>query len=116
MFLTNTCLTKGTHINYLLHENPVYFVDHVKFVEKRRWELTNLGVRQQHRPSHGFEFFIMSYNILAQNLLEDNIYLYKETDEHILDWKNRSKKLLLEIKELKAEVMLIFTSQFYPLQ
>lgn len=53
----------------------------------------------------------MSYNILAQNLLEDNIYLYKESDEHTLDWKNRSKKLLLEIKELKAEVMLIFTSQ-----
>lgn len=72
---------------------------------RRHWELTSLGAQQLHKPVHGFEFFVMSYNILAQNLLEDNVHLYRESDQQVLDWKNRSRKLLMEIKSLKAEIL-----------
>ena len=87
------------YINWWLNT----FVD-PNYATNRHWELTQLGVQHLHTPLPGFEFFIMSYNILAQNLLQDNMYLYRESQENVLDWSYRSEKLLLEIRCLKADV------------
>lgn len=49
-------------------------------------------------------FTIMSYNVLAQKLLEDHKYLYRKHDTRSLAWEFRSKVLLKEIKEANADV------------
>lgn len=46
----------------------------------------------------------MSYNILAQNLLEDNPYLYTTCEDDFLDWEYRQQKLLCEIKRHYPDV------------
>ncbi|XP_071151209.1 protein angel homolog 2-like isoform X1 [Mytilus edulis] len=84
--------------------NKVKQID-IEYGVNRQWELTRLGIEQLQRPRPGFEFTIMSYNILAQNLLEDNKYLYRESPQQVLDWKYRSEKLLQEIQALNAEIL-----------
>lgn len=51
-----------------------------------------------------FKFKIFSYNILAQHLLEDNIYLYDQIRDNFLKWNYRKKRLMAQIKRLKADV------------
>ena len=46
----------------------------------------------------------MSYNVLSQDLLLDNWYLYTKCPDHVLKWETRSKKLLEEIKLYRPDV------------
>lgn len=46
----------------------------------------------------------MSYNILSQELLQDNAYLYRHCDPAVLDWKHRLPNLLSEIRQHNADV------------
>ena len=55
----------------------------------------------------GLDFTVMSYNILAQNLLEDNRYLYTDCDEYILRWKYRKRQLMAELKHHRPDVSYI---------
>ncbi|NXT98617.1 ANGE2 protein, partial [Buphagus erythrorhynchus] len=52
-----------------------------------------------------FDFRVMSYNILSQNLLEDNSHLYKHCRQRLLFWTYRFPNILQEIKELDADVL-----------
>ncbi|KFZ54598.1 Protein angel 2 [Antrostomus carolinensis] len=52
-----------------------------------------------------FDFTVMSYNILSQNLLEDNSHLYKHCRQHLLIWTYRFPNILQEIKQLDADVL-----------
>ena len=47
---------------------------------------------------------VASYNLLAQNLLENNQYLYEDCDSRHLDWSYRSTNLLQEIQEYSPDV------------
>ncbi|XP_043911437.1 protein angel homolog 2 isoform X1 [Protopterus annectens] len=47
----------------------------------------------------------MSYNILSQDLLEDNIYLYRHCRYSILNWAYRLLNILKEIQELNADIL-----------
>lgn len=45
-----------------------------------------------------------SYNILSQELLEDNDYLYRHCHPAVLPWSHRLPNLLAEIRRLNADV------------
>lgn len=51
-----------------------------------------------------FDFSVMSYNILSQNLLEDNSHLYRHCRRPILHWSFRFPNILKEIKNFDADV------------
>lgn len=53
------------------------------------------------------DFFILkllSFNILAQNLLEDHSYLYMDHNKKALNWKTRKPLVIQEILETEANV------------
>lgn len=63
--------------------------------------------RQRHRaPKPGLEFSVMSYNVLAQCLLEDNFHLYEHCDPRVLSWDYRRRRLLKEFIAADADVRL----------
>jgi mRNA deadenylase 3'-5' endonuclease subunit Ccr4 len=49
-------------------------------------------------------FTIMSYNVLAQDLLQSHPHLYYGHDHMALKWEYRSQILLSEIQEANADV------------
>lgn len=51
-----------------------------------------------------FDFSLLSYNILAQELLEKNAFLYDWSDLEVLSWEYRRNLLLDEIKIFNADV------------
>ncbi|KAG7282458.1 hypothetical protein CRUP_018175 [Coryphaenoides rupestris] len=56
-------------------------------------------------PDHVFHFTVMSYNILAQDLLEANQQLYSHCPLEALDWINRYNLLLEEILQWMPAIM-----------
>uniref|UniRef100_A0A8D0DYN7 Angel homolog 2 n=1 Tax=Salvator merianae TaxID=96440 RepID=A0A8D0DYN7_SALMN len=52
-----------------------------------------------------FDFTVMSYNILSQDLLEDNSHLYKHCQQHVLTWNYRFPNILADIKRLDADIL-----------
>ncbi|NXG83210.1 ANGE2 protein, partial [Stercorarius parasiticus] len=84
---------------------------------KRRWEyfcqhtrtmkiFENKETNQSNTESEAkFDFTVMSYNILSQNLLEDNSHLYKHCRQRLLIWTYRFPNILQEIKQLDADVL-----------
>lgn len=71
---------------------------------QRRWSTTNYEDRM-HRSHHKhFQFHLISYNILAQQLIEDNPFLYTDCAETHLSWHRRKDRLLREILRQDADV------------
>ncbi|XP_025020810.1 protein angel homolog 2 isoform X3 [Python bivittatus] len=56
-------------------------------------------------PQAKFDFTVMSYNILSQDLLEDNSHLYKHCQQQILAWNYRFPNILADIEQLDADVL-----------
>lgn len=54
--------------------------------------------------SAAFDFSVMSYNILSQELLQDNAYLYRWCNPRVLLWEYRLPNLLAEIQQHDADV------------
>jgi len=52
-----------------------------------------------------FDFSLLSYNVLAQELLENNAFLYDWSDAQVLNWEYRRQLLLNEIKEFNADII-----------
>ncbi|KAI5168878.1 protein angel homolog 2 isoform X1 [Manis pentadactyla] len=52
-----------------------------------------------------FDFSVMSYNILSQDLLEDNSHLYRHCQRPVLHWSFRFPNILKEIKHFDADVL-----------
>ncbi|XP_050521886.1 protein angel homolog 2 isoform X2 [Daktulosphaira vitifoliae] len=55
--------------------------------------------------STSYEFSVLSYNILAQYLLEKNSFLYDWSDLRVLSWEYRKRILLDEIKKFNADII-----------
>lgn len=51
-----------------------------------------------------FDFTVMSYNILAQDLLEANSELYAHCSEAVLAWENRLQNVLGELQTWEPDV------------
>ncbi|XP_013773328.1 protein angel homolog 2-like isoform X2 [Limulus polyphemus] len=50
-------------------------------------------------------FTVMSYNILAQDLLESNMFLYEHCSPECLTWEYRKNNLLKEIRKAAVDVI-----------
>lgn len=70
----------------------------MKILEKKETDQSNTESEAK------FDFTVMSYNILSQNLLEDNSHLYKHCRQRLLIWTYRFPNILQEIKQLDADV------------
>ncbi|KAJ8355817.1 hypothetical protein SKAU_G00186110 [Synaphobranchus kaupii] len=77
---------------------------------KRQWE--DFSDLYKHRskscdgqPDRPFDFSVMSYNILSQQLLQDNAYLYKHCHSSILDWNHRFPSILKELAHHNADIL-----------
>lgn len=73
----------------------------------RKWELTGLGAEMVGLSKNidGTLFTLLSYNVLAQQLIKDNISLYQNCDSKILDWSYRWPLLQHEIQHLQPDIM-----------
>ncbi|CAF0732824.1 unnamed protein product [Adineta steineri] len=120
--------------NNLLSENQLYFLDssHLTSMPKRsreyesHTEISNKREKYSHfEPNlpkrtwsntiyeehliksryHHFNFHIISYNILAQKLIEDNESLYDDCQENNLKWNHRKERLLREILHQDADIV-----------
>ncbi|XP_031626335.1 protein angel-like [Contarinia nasturtii] len=71
----------------------------------RRWARTRFGItfRYDRRYSHPFK--LMSYNILAQTLIEKHPYLYTTHYQPYLEWPHRLQCLRNEILNIKPEIL-----------
>ncbi|XP_053568446.1 protein angel homolog 2 [Bombina bombina] len=78
----------------------------------RRWEDFSQfyaerceGEKRHLRTTEHFDFTVMSYNILSQDLLEDNFYLYSHCRRPLLFWSYRLPNILKELKEMGADIL-----------
>ncbi|XP_030033113.2 protein angel isoform X1 [Manduca sexta] len=69
----------------------------------RRWEVVRRSNSSSDGPS--FKFRVMSYNVLAQCLLEQHRTLYTECEPRNLTWKVRSARIFNEITQLAPDVL-----------
>ncbi|XP_054617781.1 protein angel homolog 2 isoform X2 [Dunckerocampus dactyliophorus] len=73
----------------------------------RRWE-PSPACGTKPAPPEGcrvLDFSVMSYNILSQDLLQDNLYLYQHCPPQVLAWTHRLPNLLAEIQKYDADVL-----------
>ncbi|XP_029159692.1 protein angel isoform X3 [Nylanderia fulva] len=83
------------------HENCI---DKERYRTMRKW----IRVGKDRLTSNLDDFFILrllSFNILAQNLLEDHSYLYQHHNKKALNWKTRKPLVIQEIREADANVI-----------
>ncbi|XP_069003340.1 protein angel homolog 2 isoform X1 [Embiotoca jacksoni] len=71
---------------------------------QRHWETCSTDL-QPPGGSAGFDFSVMSYNILSQELLRDNGFLYGHCEPGVLRWDFRLHNLLQEIQQHDADVV-----------
>ncbi|XP_075232726.1 protein angel isoform X2 [Lycorma delicatula] len=80
-----------------------------KFEEIRQYEYTLQGCGFIKEPYDAKEkqvrFTIISYNVLSQALLEDNMRLYRDHDPMYLNWAYRSTLLMKELTKIGADIM-----------
>ncbi|XP_078505886.1 protein angel homolog 2 isoform X2 [Lissotriton helveticus] len=90
-----------------------------RVIVQRHWEdfchhyykdsTNNLGSKYLHQEqpadTEKFDFSVMSYNILSQDLLEDNSHLYRHCRQPVLFWSYRLPNLLREFREFNADVL-----------
>lgn len=60
-----------------------------------------------------FTLRLLSFNILAQNLLESHSYLYQDHDPAALSWEIRKPLVLQEILEAEANVCIFISFILY---
>lgn len=68
----------------------------------RHWKLNSLGKK---RPKWGFEFTVMTYNILSQAAVDCHYYLYTKCNPHFLTEEYRLSRILPEILKSKSDVV-----------
>ncbi|KOC58886.1 Protein angel like protein 2 [Habropoda laboriosa] len=106
---TSTCVDTSM----LLKER--YLTDKQKYKAIRQWK----RLKKEKLTSNSEEFFILrvlSFNILAQYLLETYPFLYKGHDKRALPWKIRRQLLLQEILGAQANVICLQEMQEEHLQ
>lgn len=69
----------------------------------RVWETVGSG--RDNRQGPAVKFKVLSYNLLAQYLLECHPYLYTDCSPHDLKWKSRAARLFDEITSLAPDIL-----------
>ena len=90
--------------------NPTMLLKDKYMEDKQRYEAMRYWKRivKEKLTSNSEEFFVLrvlSFNILAQYLLETYPFLYKEHDKRALSWNIRRQLLLQEILGTKANII-----------
>lgn len=100
---TNGIQNKGHKAKSYLDKNTVSM--------RRKWQ--TMPEVDQCRPNE-FTFSLVTYNLLSDSLLFENMFLYEECDQDCLNWGYRKEKLLTELLGYDAEVSLcsIFKVRF----
>ncbi|XP_011335312.1 protein angel isoform X2 [Ooceraea biroi] len=92
---TSAC---ATDIKYGNH------IDKQRYKSLRKWK--RLGKdRASSNAEDAFMLRLLSFNILAQNLLEDHSYLYMNHNKKALNWKIRKPLVIQEILDAEANVI-----------
>jgi mRNA deadenylase 3'-5' endonuclease subunit Ccr4 len=67
----------------------------------------NAVYQEYFRKNHQqyFKFHIVCYNILAQILLEENLFLYKNCLNNNLKWYRRKDRLIRELLRQDADIL-----------
>ncbi|TSL47659.1 Polypeptide N-acetylgalactosaminyltransferase 14 [Bagarius yarrelli] len=87
-----------------LHDAPaVPLSSRAKTELKRQWE--DLSKSCVDETISSFDFSVMSYNILSQELLLGNPHLYKHCQPGVLEWRHRFPNLLKELERHTADIM-----------
>lgn len=60
---------------------------------------------ERHGASRPWDFTLLSYNLLSQDLLRDNAYLYQHCPAALLAWRYRLPNLLRELGSLDADIV-----------
>ncbi|XP_049838648.1 protein angel homolog 2-like isoform X1 [Schistocerca gregaria] len=71
----------------------------------RNWEITPNGSNMYYSDERKLPLRLVSYNVLAQDLLESHRYLYAECKEEDLVWEKRWKRILEEITSAEPDVI-----------
>jgi mRNA deadenylase 3'-5' endonuclease subunit Ccr4 len=74
---------------------------------RRKWQAMR---EADHCRPGDFTFSLVTYNMLSDSLLYENINLYEGYDEEHLSWGYRKEKLLAELLSYEAEVSLCFAA------
>ncbi|KAM3929992.1 protein angel homolog 2 isoform 1-T4 [Leptodactylus fuscus] len=94
-----------------MHGTPEAFVPtstqtEAKALEvKRTWEDFSHHYHEETSSKENFDFTVMSYNILSQELLEDNSSLYSHCRRPYLFWNYRLPNILRELQEMNADIL-----------
>ncbi|UJR28821.1 hypothetical protein I4U23_010045 [Adineta vaga] len=72
---------------------------------KRTWSNTIYDEHLTKSRYHHFNFHLISYNILAQKLIEDNPVLYEDCLDSNLHWHRRKERLLRELLKQDADII-----------
>ncbi|XP_014667827.1 PREDICTED: protein angel homolog 2-like [Priapulus caudatus] len=89
----------------MLMESDSRRPSHKPDVYMRKWDYTAFGHKHLHRRQPGMEFMIMSYNVLAQRLLEDHLELYRHCHTDFLQWDYRRANLAAEIRTVQPDIL-----------
>ncbi|XP_011257777.2 protein angel [Camponotus floridanus] len=92
---TNICAADTKHGNY---------IDKERYKIMRKWKRIGKN-RLADNMDDSFILRLLSFNILAQNLLEDHSYLYQDHNKKALSWKIRKPLLIQEIREADANII-----------
>ncbi|XP_061668841.1 protein angel homolog 2 [Syngnathoides biaculeatus] len=73
----------------------------------RRWEMSPAcsAAAPPLGGGRAFDFSVMSYNILSQELLHANSFLYRHCSAAALAWSHRLPNLLVELRKYDADVL-----------
>ena len=77
----------------------------------RKWTPKELP-REMSSLGDGFNFTVLSYNILADKLLKDNGHLYRGYEKWLLEWDYRKENLMKEILCYNADVSWFVSIKF----
>ncbi|XP_072762720.1 protein angel [Anoplolepis gracilipes] len=91
----NVCAADTMHGNY---------IDKERYKIMRKWKRIGKN-RLTSNIEDSFILKLLSFNILAQNLLEDHSYLYQDHNKKALSWKIRKPLVIQEIREADANVI-----------
>lgn len=79
-------------------------MDKQRYRTIRKWKRIEKD-RSSNNMEDSFILKLLSFNILAQNLLEDHSYLYMDHNRKALNWKARKPLVIQEILEAEANVI-----------
>ena len=71
----------------------------------RRWQPSAFGKDMMAGQMDGFNLRVLSYNVLAQNLLQGHPYLYRNSPDFCLKWDYRWEGIRREVDDLRPDVV-----------